>query len=517
MAKSKMTSITQPQFAAFHEMLMEKTYGDSVEEIKTWPDTKLYGHTKIPSIHSIKVKADFTIGGRSLLNAVIAYKNRTLDKISVRLLNEGLNFLGYNSIGEMEEKYLENHSILPHTLKYVYSAINQRVDDKLSSLMHTSWKSYSRYLNRKSEGVREIRMLPLRIEGKMSNGDYSILLENDGDYTSFAGKIRKNHSSSNVLCCELYAINAKHRKPLYLMIYVNPGTDKTLYLGSYLRHTDNGSIYSGTFVIEKVENDTPIRPNKFAIEEVCKGEIKEEILNYLYDRRLNVLKIPTRVYTQKDFRDWQKRTSKKRNYRKPIHDLFIAAPVQAFDKQEQKKNHLQSVLLDMLRKEDLSGEAKGQISEFFKLHFSGFSIGNKNISFQEMHQQIQGLIKELKSEPFGLKNIWYSASTSEGLLNRKIDSGIALERQLMRFSMSKRALLLVPPHMTSSVLIEAGWAMISARNIPTLIVANRTDLPFLLQKADTLNDNIFIVPWDEFDSIGEILVWFHANDFHNKN
>lgn len=76
--------------------------------------------------------------------------------------------------------------------------------------------------------------------------------------------------------------------------------------------------------------------------------------------------------------------------------------------------------------------------------------------------------------------------------------------------------MILPEPLVSSVFLEAGWAMLTERNIPVYIICrDRRDLPFLLRKADTLRRRrIFITTFDEIGGIAGIPDWIVDNQYH---
>ena len=338
-------------------------------------------------------------------------------------------------------------------------------------------------------------------------------------FTTFSGQIIKKYSHGNVLTCELTSVEKKAEKRLYLLNHIDPDASKDLYLGCYLRHTDQGKVYAGSFIIEKIKSvilNTNTHPQTISFVRNPAKKLESAILDYLYDFNLNMLKIPSAIYDEIGFSQWLNEKQNKRGKRMPEYDLFIAAPIKGFNKQIEQYNKLKNEIENVMPNSEKENSAiTAEIDGILKKHILGSTQHNNTISLKDMRLKIINMISKLKGEEFGFKKIYYSAEKEAFSIDRKTDPSKALEVQLSHFSVSKRILILLPYPMISSVFVEAGWAMISDKNIPVLIVANKKDLPHLLQKADTLkNRRIQIVSWEEVGDIEEIPNWILDNDWH---
>lgn len=135
--------------------------------------------------------------------------------------------------------------------------------------------------------------------------------------------------------------------------------------------------------------------------------------------------------------------------------------------------------------------------------------------FDYMHPKIVEMVKRLKSDEIGFKKIWYPPLETNFSVNRRYDSSTALLIQLSKFKQSKRVLFILPYPMISSVFVEIGWAMMSDKDKPVLMIANREGLPFLVKKVDTLKDrNIYLASWEEIGGIKNIPDWILDNNYH---
>lgn len=245
-------------------------------------------------------------------------------------------------------------------------------------------------------------------------------------------------------------------------------------------------------------------------------------MEYLYDRHFNIVKIPPNIYSLPDFTKWLHKKQGKDGRMPPQYDLFIAAPIRGYQ--------YPVVSIEMLRTELVSGVSKfistpsktlqpqiqDMVDVILKKHLSGAHPGTEQKVFDKMQDDIRRMMANLQNRNIGFDRIWYAPAEENFNLNNKIDASTLLSQQLDRFNSSRSFMMILPEPVVSSVFLEAGWAMLTNRNIPVYILCrHRRDLPFLLRKADTLKRRrIFITTFDEIGGIEGIPDWIVDNQYY---
>ena len=309
-----------------------------------------------------------------------------------------------------------------------------------------------------------------------------------------------------------------------MVIHVDLDASKKLFVGGFLRYKDSGAVYCGSFVMEKIEDElADSQPRFFHYDGNASNEdIKPIIMDYLYSRHLNVVKIPSNIHSLLDFENWMRIKQETEGRLPPQYDLFVAAPIRGYINPktglEEFRNELLRSLSDITLDTNTEVQNRIQIKVDAALnkHFPFFAGNDKASKFEETRAEISQMLQELRARKVGYERIWYAPAEETFNINNKIDASTLLDSQLSRFKSSRSFMMILPDPVVSSIFLEVGWAMLTERNIPIYILCNhRKDLPFLLRKADTLKKRrIFIATFEEVGGIRGIPDWIVDNKYY---
>jgi hypothetical protein len=148
------------------------------------------------------------------------------------------------------------------------------------------------------------------------------------------------------------------------------------------------------------------------------------------------------------------------------------------------------ILLEYRHKPKLKKNRKWGKNQSYDLFLSApmASFGN-NEQYHALQQNLNSLMPVIK-EKCKLSNIFYAGENISNV-NNFDNQRDALIKNYQAFTNSKYFVLLYTQKIATSSLIELGWAM--AHNKPIIIFTkNREMLPFIIQNADAVFDNIKI-------------------------
>lgn len=543
MGRTKKQIISKDAFSILHELLVQKCFPEDTENVENLPDYALYGYDRALMDEELRKRSIrgkiFSAGSgefdgrvfRNYVKNIYPTKGNEM-KISGKLLDTALRFLGCSDIQEMEKSYFRERKIdkssyrRPHPLKF-RSPINRKGSkhskstNKLDILENTKWYFYS-YSHRNAEpSVPQIIRQVFEIKSSFSNGDYEILLSSNPPFSTFSGKILRQYSNFNVLTCELTSINRAISKRLYLNFHTNFSGE--FFIGSYLRHSDVGKIYSGSVIIEKIKeppDDLDKMPKSFSINT---KKVDRVILEYLKDRRLNLLKIPLSVYSKSDLKNWLRGKRDTQKADKPNYDLYLSTPLHGMANLSEKYDLAKRMLSQYFEKFANCNPVYNR-DEFKELQSSVYALFQTNIFDQFQNEkkyieEIKKMIHDLRELNIGFQNIWYPPLQEDFDIDRAIDPGLLIKENMEAFKASKSYLLIYPFPVISGALVEAGMALIENITSSTkpffILYRSKKDLPLLLRKVDTLNkgNNIIMESLDEIGGVSRIPKWLADSKF----
>lgn len=548
MGRKKKQTVTKEAFSILHELMVRKCFADDLENVVNLPDYVLYGYGKALMDEEIRNQSMrgkiFSAGsgefdGRIFRNSVrndYPGKEKEME-VSGKLLNIVLSFLGYSDIAEMEESYFKEREITKDSYKRPYplkfrEVVNRKrstyskIANKLDILENTKWYFYS-YSHRNTEpNAPQIIRQVFEIKSSFSNGDYEVLLSSNPPFSTFSGKILRQYSNFNVLTCELTSINRAISKRLYLNFHTN--FSGGFFIGSYLRHSDVGKIYSGSVIIEKIKeppNDLDKMPKSFSTNT---KKVDRVILEFLKDRHLNLLKIPLSIYSKSDLKSWLQGKRDTQKTDKLNYDLYLSTPLYGMANLSEKYDFAKRMLSQYFEKFANNNHVHNG-DEFKEMQSSVYALFQNSIldqfqngkikDFEKYIEEIKKMIHSLRELNIGFQNIWYPPLQEDFDIDRAIDPGLLIKENMAAFKASKSYLLIYPFPVISGALIEAGMALIE--NIASgtkpffILYRSKKDLPLLLRKVDTLNkgNNIIMESLDEIGGISGIPKWFADSKF----
>ena len=501
-------SITKIEFSILFQAILEKAFGPDFNHTSISREKLCGFNRELHSPESIRGKiltaTNHKICGRKLnstINQYIRQGKHDSFLIQHNLLTGMLLYLKTDSPKVFYKAYFQSSNIDPENYDPINFYTSQHdphskksntplsgIDEKLENLANTSWRYYTHYLDIR-EGyfyTPKILRLPLNIFGRESNGDYGIEISQEKPYTTFTGKIIRRFSGDNILVCELSSKEKRVPKRLYMYIHVNLDGTGDLFLGTFMRYSDGGTIYTGSFVMEKIDKNSEEKnpPKIFNYIKDDENGPNEAIKRFLYDRALNLVKLPVGIFTQMDLKKWLNNNHSTFTNPQPTIDLYITAPIRGF----------QSML-------------KAETFDFEEFHSPK--------SFEEMRDQIIEMTANLKEKSSDFKHIWYFPAEEGYMEKQNLDPNYILQLQLEKFKNSKRILIILPFPSVTSTILEAGWTMLTDNNKPIYILySGRQHLPFLLRKADTLpRKRIYMTSLPRIGGIKGIPDWIIHNEY----
>ncbi len=535
-AKTNPVILSKIQFSIIHELIIEKCYQNDLDTPATLPNYVLYGYNDgIDDPKSIRMRIASImqhlkkIDGRALSKAANDYYSNREISFSQSLFKSCTEFLGVKSLDKMLDNYFVNKKTdktqyaPPPVLAYLSDkkrgrvAVRHRakIDAKLENLSNTAWWCYSHFYSIPEDDryLPQVHCIPFFINSRLANGDYEVELKQEPPYTTFKGRINRSHSGDNILICELTSVGKAFEKRVFMVIHVNLSGDGEIFIGGMIRYTDNASIRLNTFIMEKMpEVPKEASPKLMDFSAETEKSIKSVILDYLYNRHLNVLKLPRNIYNEEDFLRWINPKKKKANRMPPEYDLMVACPIRSLDKARKRSSKLRD---DLIKEFETSFKEKAILEDKIDKVLEQNNFTPNDFSMEDIQQKLRQMITNIKSMETKFQRIYCPLTEEKFNLHSGVDASYRLEEQMEKFKNSRALLMIFPFPAVSGVLVEAGWSMFFERKIPLMIVyRNLDDLPLLLRKASTLHSHkIFMASLDETNGISGIANWIVNSKF----
>lgn len=534
--KANRINLGSIEFSILHQFLLEKCFAN-LETPASLSDYALYGYNNGRNdTNSIRVKMletsnDFKIDGRALSDAVKNYYANENISLPAGVVANCLNFLGFANLREMADNYFKANNMdsssyeLPVPLKYLSNqkkskaspGLRARIDDKLENLYDTNWWCYSHFYSVQEEGryVPKIQRIPFFIRSRLANGDYEVELKQKPPYTTFKGRIVRNYSGDNILACELTSTGKAIDKRIYMAIHVNLAASGTIFVGGMIRYTDNAAIRLSTFVMEKIQSQSDDQePDIFDFNPDTERFIKPVILDFLYDRSRNVIKLPRNIYCEQDFKWWIQPQKDKSDRNKPEFDMMVVCPIRSLANEQKRIAGLTNELVAALKSSVAKSESWLREKIEIVLQQQRLSASS-DFDLEMFRQNLLQMIGDIQGAQTDFNKIYCPLTDDNFKWDSRMDAGYRLEEQLAKFKSSRSMLMIFPFPVASGVLVEAGWAMFFEKKIPLFIVYEEIgDLPLLLRKADTLKGRrIFMTSLKEIGGIEGIADWISSSRF----
>ncbi len=347
---------------------------------------------------------------------------------------------------------------LKRILKILEKLFPAKGAEKLNRFFDTHWWLYSFHDSPSTDNqVEGIGKAHLHIQ---KNGDVKIDNVKQKNSINYIGTVELHPNTENLI------FNLKTEdtleKNLFLNVIVGGGRIYPLAVGLYIKIDHKGALVGGTVLLEQIDEQLTIYEPKFyevnSFEYI--KELNPKIRSYLSNKYLNFMKVTTGVNTFEQLNTFLESQKTKKEYvgsANKIYDfeVFISSPLSSIDNNEYislRKDIL--LIMDKLK----------SVCKFEKIHYAGARFESQ--------------------EDFHTPKVTFQENMT------------ALEK-------SKYMLLIYPKKITSSVLIEVGWAL-KAKKPCVLFVKDRKDLPNILQSAGEIHEMVNLTI-EEYKDINNIL------------
>lgn len=265
------------------------------------------------------------------------------------------------------------------------------------------------------------------------------------------------------LICNLKTKKTRE-KHLHIKIIIGLGEVHDINMGVYANINFSGSIVSGTLLLERVyeEEESKIVPQTYIETTEEYEKLDKHIKEYFEHKELNRIKVKTGLNSQSELIEWMNLKKSSKNY-KPFklintirfkHDIFISAPMASL---EDKKKY------------------ERQVEDIKK-------------------------IKNTLENDLGYNNTFFAGLDDED--NERIrfrQPDIAFQIAIEAMENSGKILFIYPEEITSSSLMEVGWALKSGKLV-VIFKRKGVPLPFLLRnigQVDRKYVNVRVYEYDE--------------------
>lgn len=551
-------SLSREHFAALFLELIYKCYPDKTnrDEALKKADYRFFGYNikeegeqKIEliskSVRGILLKKfGKKIGGKALRDYVEQYNfgSKTILLTQPRL-KKYFDILEINSISELDElriKYEREYNTLSHDFppEFLKESSKSRIErsivlaenaepitylDNMFEIGRNKWWFYFYEYEGSTEKNQKIIRLVLNFQER--DGSYNTKLINTNDaYVTFQGKVVSN--SERLLICELEGDGKK----FYFMLSIEPTGKKDIYMGMYLKHNANTQLISCSAIVHRIPNNYEYpRAEVFPLNQ--QNESVPSAIQDFFQKKEFVYKRTKRLYDIKFLKTWLDNKKEERG-EKIEFDLFLAAPIKAFEKKLEQSNRLSDNLIAEMKKNlvpnnrvltDLNTHSlEKKIKEIVSHELIGIGNEEAGLSKDKFLKEIQELVEDLEGK-FGIKIYHaFSREREKEKSNFHRYPKQLLDEELSSLQKSKAYMLICSKkNLWSSCWITLGWAMMMPREMPIFVFyANEIDeLPYILWRADTykLQDIEMLKFVSEFDTIDKIPEILKGNALWKNN
>lgn len=251
-------------------------------------------------------------------------------------------------------------------------------------------------------------------------------------------------------------------KNLYMNFVISPELVPPIAVGQYCSIDKKGALISGSIIFERIDNNQRhLEAKTFFVGAPAYEKLNIYIRKFLASKELNYMKVTTGIYSYEDLRLFFIRQNAKPQ--KSIHaevsaGIFIAAPMNSIADEYMAFRNAMIPLVELIK-------------SIFKceVYFAGED--------------------KLKKEDFSYPPVSF-------------ENNIKILDKMDRF------ILIYPQRISSSVLVEAGWALKAGKKC-LFFVKNEEDLPFLLQNLEYPKVRVIV-----YEDIKDIMNLFKKHEGH---
>lgn len=388
----------------------------------------------------------------------------------------------------------------------------------LKWLSENSWYLY----NCDYDNYRVIRRV---LEVHLPPGEWwasKIRISSPEGRSTFEGEVNWEASEEELLVLSLF--NQDQTRYMHLRLKIPAEAPGSLFLGQYMI-TRFHAIVSRTCMLEKMAQDTEGQPKEFEKEA---GELPEFVRSFFRNERGNLLKTPRSVYNETSF--WKRLGGELKEAQVPPpapsppekeYDLFVSAPVLSTKLQRDILEDALGELMQSLQAQFPAGPAdiaafEPAARKVLEKWMLGDKAGVPFINFEVFNREVIKFLDQLVAQFPLISNYYYSWPKKDPSSKTSRSPKIVLIEEYKIMQRSRAFLLIVPNNrLFSSCWVQVGWAIML--EIPIFIIyRDEYDLPFILQKADSLHYNIEMHQLRPGEKLISTIDWFRDNGFGQK-